>query len=222
MGIIQLGLRLIERFCLMFLVGEKFGDIKSMCFVHLGNYFHDKRKFEKAIAFYNKALIVSPFNYYANAGLGIALVEKKKFREALSSLKNAISIKKPDVLVSINLYVSYEVLGEVKSREDCLKEILLFYNNNEAAAYDAISYTYYKLNMYKEAEHYIRKALNIRPNESGIHYNLAKIHLAQGNLKMARDEFQKVLELTSNKDKRRFEKYAVYHLRDIEEKLRKR
>src|SRR5512139_1208053 len=111
MGIIRLVLKLVERFCLMFLVGEKFRDTKSMCIVHVGNYFHDKRKFEKAISFYHKALILNPDNYYANVGLGIALVEKGSFKEALSSLKNAISIKKPDGLVSLYLFIAYEALG---------------------------------------------------------------------------------------------------------------
>ena len=41
-------LRIIERLFVMFMVGEKFNDIKSMCLVDYANYLHDKKNIKKA------------------------------------------------------------------------------------------------------------------------------------------------------------------------------
>ncbi len=167
--------------------------------------------------YYSKALAVNSNNYYANAGLGAVLVQRKAFKEALTLLQKAISIKKPDLLLSILLFISYEALGEVNQAKETLKSILTFYNDNEAAAYDGVAYKYYRFGMYEEAEHCIKEALKIRPTEVGIHYNLARIYLAQGNIQKARDEFQEVLHNPSRKvDDERFRKYATDRIKDIE------
>jgi Tfp pilus assembly protein PilF len=70
--------------------------------------------------------------------------------------------------------------------------------------------------MYKEAEYYIKKALYVDPNNEGIHFNLGKIYLAEGRLKDARDEFQKVVEITSKKQNKEFQRKATRYIKSID------
>ena len=208
----------METTYVMFSEGKKWKEIKSMYLFHCGNYFHDKKNIDKGIIYYKKALGLNADNYYAHTGLGAAYLEKGLFREALDFFDKAISIRKPDILASILLFITYESLGESDIAQEVLKTILRFFKNNEPATYDRIGYTYRQLGMYKEAEHYIKKAIEISPTEGGPHYNLAKIFLAQDNLRMAKEEFQKVLEL---KIQKRFKRYATYYLRMIDQKSEK-
>jgi len=220
---LKLAFLLLNRIVMMFYLGEKVTDIKSTCLVDYGNYFHDKKSIDKAITYYNRALHLNPDNFYANVALAAALLEKKEFPKALDYLKRAAAIKKPDILTTILLFIGYESIDDGVSARRVLEEIFKYFKNNEAAAYDRISHSYYELGVYQRGEHYIKEALKIHPSLAGPHYNLALIYLAQADLELARNEFQKVLELASKKDKFeiRLRKLAYDALRDIDKRSRR-
>jgi tetratricopeptide (TPR) repeat protein len=90
--------------------------------------------------------------------------------------------------------------------------------NNEAAAHDICAYRYFTLDIFTEAEQHSKKALEISPNEGGLHYNLGKIYFVQGNIIEAKVEFQRALELAHDKKERRLVGYANHYLRDINKK----
>lgn len=216
-----LALKLIYRFCMMLFVGETFRDIRIACLLECGNHFHDKNK-EMAISYYNKALKLDSSNYYANVSLGMALVEKKLFREALHFVEKAVLIKKSDMLAITLTVVAHEALGEDEQAQKVLNELMSLFDGDkaaiEAAIYDQLSYVYYKLGMFGKAEHYTKEALKIYPTNPGPHYNLANIYFAQGNTEMARDEYCKVLELATDKRDRTFRKHALESVKIIERK----
>ncbi|MGB9716477.1 MAG: tetratricopeptide repeat protein, partial [Thermodesulfovibrionales bacterium] len=189
---IKLILKISERVFYMFWHGEKFKDIKSMCFVEYGNYLHDKKNINEAIKYYNKALSLNSNNYYAYAGLSAAFLEKREFLRALEYCNKAKSTKS-DILIDLLLIIIYESLGDKDLVNEVSQKALEFFKNNSAALYNRLSYTYFQLNMYNKAEHYCKEALKICPNESGLHNNLAKIYLAQNRFQEAREEFQKVI-----------------------------
>jgi tetratricopeptide (TPR) repeat protein len=193
--------------------GEKYRDIKSQCFVDFANYLHDKKNVEKARKYYERALTFNGANYYAYAGLATVSIENKKYQEALDYCTQAISIKDNDILMKFLLVVVYKSLGETILAEETLKKTLNYFNNNLAAVYNRLSYTYVKFGFYKEAEHYCNEAVNISPNEAGLHNNLAKIYLFEKNFSQAREEFCKVMELTSD---RRYRKYAHENIKKID------
>jgi tetratricopeptide (TPR) repeat protein len=215
---VRLLLNLIYRFLIMFFVGEKFGAIKLASLVDCGHYFYEKKDLEKAIKYYRRALTLDPDYYYANIGLARALVVNKSFTESLHFFKKAASTKKPDLLTLLLLLIAYEGLSEDDSAKEVFKKILEYFNNNQTAAYDRLSYTCFELNMFKEAEHYVKEALKISPNEAGLHYNLGKIYFSEEILAEAQREFQKALELTSVKSEKRLRKYINYYLKDINKK----
>lgn len=199
----------------MFWYGEKFNEIKSMCLIEYANYLHDKKDIKKAIEYYNKALRLDPDNYYAYGGLTAAFIEKRLFREALEYYNKTLAIKKSDILMYILGVIIYESLGESVLAKEAMDKALKFFNNNLAALYNHLAYTYFSFNMNEKAEFYCKEAIKMYPNETGLHNNLAKIYLAQGKFHEARDEFQKVLKLTSDK---RYKKYAIENIKKINHK----
>jgi tetratricopeptide (TPR) repeat protein len=72
-------LRIIYRIFIMLFVGEKLKKIRLACLVDCGNYFHEKKRIDKAIKYYQKALHVDSRDYYANIGLAGALVMNKSW-----------------------------------------------------------------------------------------------------------------------------------------------
>jgi len=204
---------------MFFFEGEKFRGIKLACLVDCGNYFHERKNLEKATKYYRKALGIDPQNYYANIGLAAALAANKSFRESLDSLQKAISIKKNDIWTLVLMFVAYEGLREENAANEALKDILKYFDNNETAAFDRLSYTYFELNMLREAEYYIKKALQISPTDAGLHYNLGKIYFAEEMFDEARHEFHKTLELSSSKNEKCLRKYAIYYLKEIRNQI---
>ena len=168
-----------------------------MCFVEYAHHLYDIGDDEQALKFFNRAINLNS-NYYAYGGLATVLLKRKHFKEALDYCKKADSIK-TNILIDIMLYIIYKGIGEINSAKIMLEKILKYFNNNYAAAYDRVAYSYFHLGMFHEAEYYSKQALQILPKEAGIHYNLAEICLAQEKLSDAKKELQAVLRFSSNK-----------------------
>ena len=205
----------------MFFVGEKFSRIKLACLIDCGNYFRERKDLEKAIEYYRRALSLDPGDYYANIGLAEALAGNKSFGESLEFFQKATSIRKPDTLTLILMFIVYKGLREENLAKKMLNEIVKYFNNNESAAYDNMAHIYFELKMFKEAEHYINEALKMSPTKAGLHYNLGKLYFAREALEQARHEFQKALELASDRNEKRLRKYIIYYLKDIDKKYKR-
>ena len=217
MGYVKLILKLFERVFSRFFVGDKTKDIVAICFVDIAHYLHVKKKnLDGAIKYYRKAIDLNPSSYYAYAGLAAAFAEKGLFREALDYCDKAVAIRQPDKLMSFLLIVVYESLGQNELARELLNKTKLFYNKDISGSYNQLAATYFQLGFYKKTEYYYREAINIHPTVAIFHSNLARVYLSQGKLSEARDEFQKVLELSRNK---RNKKFASKNIRSLEKKL---
>ena len=162
----------------------------------------------------------APRSHTTNIGLAGALVLNKSFRESLDFFKKANSLKKPDIVTLSLMFVVYQALGEDKLQKVVLKDIKNFFNNSEAAAYERLAYTFFDLNMYDEAEYYLKEILRNYPNEGGPYYNLGKVYFAQDKFEEAREEFQKTLNLAVGMDEKRLKEYAAYYIKRIDRRKR--
>jgi len=200
----------------MFLTGENIRDIKSACHFEYADYLYDKKDIENATIHYNKAINLNPKNYYAYWGLTASLIAKGLFIEAMESCDKGISVKS-DSRFFILQSIIYTALGKPDIAEEARLKTLKYFNNKLDVAYDALGYMYYRFNMLDRAEHYLKEALAANPGEAGIHYNLAIIYSKKHQHQMAKEEFQKVLELSSsNRSKEnRYKKYAEKALKNV-------
>lgn len=205
---------IIERCFHMFFVGEKFNDIKSVCLCDYANFLIDKKDFEKAIKYFKKSITLNPDNFYAYWGHASILTRKKLFAQALEACNKALSIKANVQLVILQSII-YHSLGELIIAEEAFNKTLKYFNNDLSVAYDQLAYTYCFYEMYEEAEYYFKEALKDNPSEAGIHYNLALVYSARKQYRMARDEFQKVLDLSVNKNDYSYKKRAQEEITKI-------
>lgn len=210
MKLIRLILKMILTVHNMFFTGENIKNIKSMCSVEYANYLDKKKNIQEAKKYYNKAIILNDNNYYAYCGLASALLREKQLEQAIEYSKKANAIK-PSLWGYITLYIIYDSLGEADLAKEVFQHILKYYKNM-AAVYNQLSYTYFKLGMYKEAENYCKAAIKIEPGEVNIHYNLANVYLSQEKYQEARDEFNYVLCVTHDK---RYKKLAMKRIEKI-------
>lgn len=195
----------------MFLGGEKFNDIKSLCFTEYANFLMVKKNIEKAAKFYDMAICLKPNNPYAYAGLAGVQVEERLFKEALESCNKALSIK-PGGRRFVLQSIIYKLLGDNVFAEKAIQDALKYFRNNLGDVYNRLAYTYYEFRMYEEAEYYCKELIKMYPDSGSTHSNLAKIYLSQEKFQEAKDEFQKGLELTSDK---RYKKYATENIKSI-------
>jgi tetratricopeptide (TPR) repeat protein len=198
----------------MFFTGEKIHDIKSECFSVYAWHLHEKKNYEDAVKYYNKAISLNPNNYTAYIGLTVTLLEKNQFTLAKVYCQKADSIR-ADGTTIIFMFIIYESLGETTSAAESMQKILQQYVGNVALAYNQVSYAYFNLGMHQKAEYHCKEALKIRPNEGAIHYNLANIYLAQERLNEAKDEFKKAISLTSDKRYLRFARKKMTRINKI-------
>jgi tetratricopeptide (TPR) repeat protein len=198
----------------MFWCGEPFDKIKSMCLVDYANYLDKGNEIDEAIVHYKKAIKLDPRNYYAYGGLSAALITKRHFREALEYCNKAITFK-PHVILFVLQSIIYKCLEQPPMAEEALEKTLPFFNNKRDAAYDRLAYTYRGFKMYDEAEYYLKEALRINPTEAGLHFNLARVYSKKNQRQMAKSEFQKVLELSSQ-NRRNLKRYRNYAKKEIE------
>jgi tetratricopeptide (TPR) repeat protein len=198
----------------MFLTGEKIKDIKSYCLVEYANYFYDKKRFDNALNCYNRAISLNPANHYAYWGVTATLIMKGMFTEALDSCNKGISIKADERLYILQCVI-YKALGKSIRSEEVLQRTLKYFNEKVDVAYDTLAHTCYSFNLLDDAEYYAKKAMAINPDEAAIHYNLAKIYSQKHQNQMAKEEFQKVLELSSI-DQKKLKHYKVYAQNEID------
>jgi tetratricopeptide (TPR) repeat protein len=197
----------------MFLTGEKIKNIKSYCLVEYANYFCDKKRFDNAMNCYNRAISLNPDNHYAYCGVTATLIMKGMFTQALDSCNKGISIKADGRLYILQCII-YIALGESIRSEETLQRTLSYFNEKLDVAYDTLAHACYSFNLLDGAEYYAKKAMAINPDEAAIHYNLAKIYSKKHQNQMAKEEFQKVLELSSI-DQKKLKHYKVYAQNEI-------
>lgn len=210
MNYLKLFMKGFETFC-RFWYGDSIGTIRSMWSVNYANLLHEERDIDSAIKYYEKALDLSPDNYYAYGGVTAALIEKRQFDNALKYCERALSLKS-EVLMHIMKFIIHNSLEDSEKAENEWQAIMKFYNDDVSAAYDRLAYTYFGYGMYDEAAKYLNNAIQIKPTEAGLHYNLAKVHSAKKEYLLAREEFSKVLQLTKN---RRYRRYAEQSLKEL-------
>ncbi len=205
---------------MMFLVGENFRNIKLACIVDCANYFHEKKNPQGAIKYYRRALRINPDDYYANIGLAGALVMNKMFKESLLFFEKSNSLKKPVQKVLLLMFVAYKALNNTQMQEMIFRETITACKNDEIAAYEGLEYTFFKLDMYDEAEFYWKEVFSIYPNKPIYYYNLGKIYFAQGKFHEALDEFQKVLSYAYGTHEKQLKKYVSSYIKRINKKLK--
>ena len=160
------------------------------------NYFREK-KYEEAIAEFEKALKIDPNLAEGYYGLGYAYCYKNQSEAALSCFQKAIELS-PNYADAYNaMGYAYSILGKYDDSINYYLKTLKIKEDN-LDALNGLGYAYASTGKYEDAISYFKKAIKINPEYapaySGLgilYYSLTQLLDAKENFIKARDLFKK-------------------------------
>lgn len=160
----------------------------------LGVILEKKNLSNKAIKYYELAVVSKPDFFEAIYNIAVYQKKNKMFQKAEKNFKKCIKLKSDFAEAYNNLGI---VLYELKKYE----ESIIHYNfaiklkPNLIEVYNNIANSYKKNNKFSEAEIYYKKALDLKPDFNGANFNLAKLFFDLGKINDAELYFKKCIEL---------------------------
>lgn len=163
--------------------------------------FYEERKYDKAIEYAVKTLAINPNDYEVNSILGMSYAEKGDFKKAVEYYQKTTNVyPKQIILIAMTTIFSPD---DQDYRRNFFKTIEDYKNKiakdpNNYRAYNNLGYLSFLLRVDPKAEEYYKKSIEIKPDYTQAHYNLAFYYLCDNNNKLALKEYR-ILERL-NKD----------------------
>ncbi|MFA5324205.1 MAG: tetratricopeptide repeat protein, partial [Smithella sp.] len=153
---------------------------------------------ENSFTLFSRALQVTKNNFLAHNGLGIALFNEKKTKEAIDHYNKAINIAPPYAFAYINRAVAYASLGQYQlaisdyNQAISLQPYYVLTYNNRGIAYS-------KLGRYQPAFEDFNKSISLQPDYADAYYNRGNIYIKSGRYQRAIEDFSEAIRLQPNK-----------------------
>lgn len=178
-------------------------DTVSESWLNLGYAYRQLKKPEKEILTYQTSL-----GHVTNEkdtlqlmfALGAAYEQNNQIEKAESAFENILKID-PNYVQALN-YLGY-MLADRGTRLNYAQKLIekaIKKAPNNAAYLDSYGWVFYRMGKYNKALKYLKKAVSL-DNDPTIFNHLGDIYKAKGNLKNARQWWQKALKLAPNNDK---------------------
>lgn len=159
----------------------------------LGQFYIQKKYFQKAIETYKNILKLNPKNLDSIFWLGYLYDEIGRRSEAIKILKKGLQIDSHyhPILNSLGyLYVEEDI--NLKEAESLIKQALKYEPEN-GAYLDSLGWLYFKRKEYSRAKEYLEKALS-RLKDPVIYEHLCEVYLKMHNKKKAVDILKEGIE----------------------------
>ena len=177
--------------------------------IEQGNHLADKKAFEEAFNFYERALRVNDMmeepdvknkdlikDSYKKELINKARIEIEKGENdiAIEDCKRALDLDTKLVDAYVCIGIAYNNTKKYQMSIDSFKEAVKLDNNHIESLHN-IGFAYEHLNDLENAKHTYEKVLAINPKHVMSHYNLANIHKQSDNLDKAIEYYIKTTEL---------------------------
>ena len=160
----------------------------------IGKIFMIQRKFELAVAAFQRSLKLNPSDAVVQNNLGEALGELKQYARALEAFTKAASLDSGLLRARYNQGVTYTRMGNTRYAEFMFRN-LIKNNPTYSLGYDGLAVTLSRSGRAKEAIPFHEKAITINPNDPSFYYNLALSYLMLGNTNKALEQQEKLKKL---------------------------
>ncbi len=180
---------MLERLRALGYVGGGSADVDRLA----GSYF-SKGEFDKAIEIWREMLRDEPDNPQVLTSMANALVHKGQFAEAVSMLEGVVE-KHPEFVDARNLLgICYINLNRLNDAERAALLVLAQESGN-SEAYFNLGVIADKRGLYDEAFATFKRSVDLRGDHDEARVNLANEYLRRGNLKHAKIQAGKALEI---------------------------
>lgn len=165
-----------------------------------GDDLYKQKKYAEALQEYQNVLTENPDLYQAHDKIGLCYYRLNDYENAIEAFKLMLKKEPQSRETLINLSSIYFEKGNLEEGmkyfeqldEETLSDPATFYN---------IGILLFKNGQIDMAIDYLYKCLALDPNHVDGHYQLALANLNKGNMKEAKKNFQKVIELAPESEK---------------------
>jgi len=170
---------------------------RSVFYNNRGIIYKEQKKWELALADYNKAIQINPNDAEAYNNRGIIYEEQKKWELALADYNKAIQINPNDAEAYYNRGIIYK---EQKKWELALADYnkAIQINPNYATTYYNRGNVYYKQKKWELALADYNKAIQINPNYANAYYNRGIHYKEQKKWELALSDYNKAIQINPN------------------------
>ena len=160
-----------------------------------GDSLFDKKKYDKAIMCYKKAIELKPNYADAYNNMGNAYTNKGNNDRAIECYEKAIDLNLDDAKVYYNMGIAYMNKGNYdKAIEYYEKAIDL--NPDDASAFNNIGITYAHIGNYDKAIECYEKAIELKPDKvNAYYYNMGNAYSNKENNEKAIECYEKAIDL---------------------------
>ncbi|MBI3370704.1 MAG: tetratricopeptide repeat protein [Betaproteobacteria bacterium] len=160
----------------------------------LGVAVASQQRFDEAVPFFEKSLILSASDADTHNGLGNALQACNRLHDAESCFRRALAIKADYAAAHFNLGNCLQALGRSSEAKACYHRALQlrpdFYQG-----YNNLGIALQALDCLSEAEASYRSAIGLNPDSHEAHYNLANVLQDLGRLGEAETSYRRAFAL---------------------------
>jgi tetratricopeptide (TPR) repeat protein len=161
---------------------------------NLGIVYNKAELYEKALQAYDYAVLIKYDFASAYFNIGNTYSNLEQYDEAIKAYTQTFEYEQPDALTYYNIGECYEKLEKMDEARDFYKKATKL-NPYLAEAWFGIGITLDFEDRLYEAVHYIRKALELDANNPEFWFALGDIECKSGNVVIAEQAYQKVIEL---------------------------
>jgi type IV pilus assembly protein PilF len=153
---------------------------------NLGEAYLSQKNYTAALGELLKAQKIDPQDPLLQNDLGLAYMAKEKYHLAVQHFQKAVQLKPDYSLAKNNLGSAYLVLKQWDKAIPVLEEVTndLLYATPQFPLSN-LGWAYYNKGMYSQAEKYLKKALELKPDFFVAQLNLGRTYLATGQLDKA-------------------------------------
>jgi tetratricopeptide (TPR) repeat protein len=166
-----------------------------------GNAAFARRDFERAYRAYSRVLDLAPDNLLGLINLGVVEYYLKKFGDAETHLKRAVQIKLDAAPAWLTLGILYMDQNRLDEALAALAQATL-YDPRNARGRNYLGVVVGRKGWIDGAQAELRKAVEIDPNYSDAHFNLAVFYLEgkPPSIELARRHYYRAIELGAEPD----------------------
>jgi len=154
---------------------------------------HQTGYWKDGVALFTRAVAVTERNALAEANLGIAYANQKKYRQAIEHSEAAIRIQ-PDMRAYNNIGVALEGLGRHDEAVSYYEKALQL-SPNYAPSHHNLGHALFRQRRYDDAVKHFRQAIVRAPNNADSHYYLALSLVNLGEADEAERHYREVLAI---------------------------
>ena len=172
---------------------------------------------------FTRSLEFNPNNPLGWYYLGRAKYSENRFEEAISAFKECLKRDPQNIKAQDNLGLSYQALGRLSEAVAAYRDAIAWQTQTlekYPGPFLNLGILLMEQNQVQEAISYIRKAIEISPEESRSHEELGKAYSRLNELEEAQQELEKAVALAPDIASGHFMLGQVYRKRGLTEKAR--